>query len=216
MKITRFPQSCFLIETLAKKILIDPGYIKFDESFLESWKNSDVVLITHKHGDHCDPELIKKISPKEIYSSLEVANSIPEIKVNPVCEGDTIMIDSIKISVVHAQHGYLPTLKNGNEIFENIGFIIDDGLNKLYHTSDTISFPNEYTCTVLLVPVCNHGLVMGVFEAALFAKETKAKTVIPMHYDNEKYPADLEKVKEEFKKAGLNYKILDLKESLEV
>jgi L-ascorbate metabolism protein UlaG (beta-lactamase superfamily) len=56
---------------------------------------------------------------------------------------------------------------------------------------------------------------MGPFEAALFAKETGAKLVIPVHYDNPAYPIDLEKVREEFDKQELNYKILDTGESLE-
>ena len=57
---------------------------------------------------------------------------------------------------------------------------------------------------------------MGPFEAAEFAKETEATLVIPMHYDNPKFPANMEKVKEEFEKHKLKYKILDLKESVEV
>jgi L-ascorbate metabolism protein UlaG (beta-lactamase superfamily) len=216
MKITRFPQSCFLIETLSKKILVDLGCLNFDKSFLEVLKGIDILLITHKHQDHCDSDLIKKISPKEIYSSMEVSIAFPELKINIVKEGDSILFESIKINVVHSQHGYLPTLKDGNEIFENIGFIIDDGEKKVYHVGDSICFPNDYKCDVILVPVCNHGLVMGAFEASLFSKETGAKLVIPMHYDNKKYPVDLEKVKKEFEKIDLNYKILDLNESFEV
>jgi L-ascorbate metabolism protein UlaG (beta-lactamase superfamily) len=216
MKITRFPQSCFLVEAGSKRILIDPGYINFDDSFFELWKNIDAVLITHKHGDHCSQEIIEKVSPKEIYSSQEVANAYPEMKIQVVKEADIIVLDEVSISVVHAQHGYIPLLKNGKEIFENIGYIIEVGGKKLYHVGDSISFHNDYKCDVILVPVCNHGLVMGPFEAAEFAKETGASLVIPMHYDNASYPADMEKVKEEFEKHGLNYQILNLKEIVEL
>ena len=216
MKITRFPQSCFLIEAGSKRILIDPGYLNLEDSFFELWKEIDAILITHKHGDHCDPKIIEKVSPKEIYSSQEVANAYPGMKIEVVKEGDTIVLDEVSISVVHAQHGYIPLLKDGKEIFENIGYIIEVGGKKLYHTSDSISFHNDYKCDIILVPVCNHGLVMGPFEAAEFAKEAGATLVIPMHYDNPTFPADMTKVKEEFEKHGLKYKILDLKESVEV
>ena len=33
MKITKFPQSCLLIETKDKKILVDPGNLKYKEDF---------------------------------------------------------------------------------------------------------------------------------------------------------------------------------------
>ena len=57
---------------------------------------------------------------------------------------------------------------------------------------------------------------MGPFEAALFAKETEAELVIPNHYDHPKHPVDLDSVKKEFRKQNLNFKILGLKESIEV
>ena len=53
MKITKYGQSCVLIETKGKRILIDPGDYEFKDSFLEKdWTNIDVILITHMHGDH--------------------------------------------------------------------------------------------------------------------------------------------------------------------
>ena len=68
----------------------------------------------------------------------------------------------------------------------------------------------------MFVPVCNHGLVMDPFSASLFARETGAGLVIPIHYDNPKFPADFDLVKTEFTKQELNYKFLDIKESLDV
>jgi len=219
MKITKFAQSCFLLETKGKKILVDPGVLQYEESLLEEfWNNIDVLLVTHKHSDHCNEEAVKKIisNPNtKFYTSKEVADAYPSLSPNIVKEGDTVDAGEIKIEVVKAVHGFMPFLKGGNEINENIGFIIDDGDKRAYTTSDSICFDNDYKCDILFVPVCNHGLVMGPFDAALFAKETGAKLVIPIHYDNPKFPADMEWVKREFEKQGLNYKILEIKKSLE-
>ena len=44
MKITKYPQSAAIVECNGTKILIDPGKIKFDESFLKDWKSVDAVL----------------------------------------------------------------------------------------------------------------------------------------------------------------------------
>ena len=59
MKITKYPQSCLLVETNNKKILIDAGGLKYQEKFLDNWKTVDLVLITHKHGDHIKIDVLK-------------------------------------------------------------------------------------------------------------------------------------------------------------
>lgn len=220
MKITRYAQSCVLIETNGKRILVDPGSIQYDDSLLENdWNNIDIILVTHKHGDHCHVPAILEIMKDEktkLYSSAEVATEYPELKIEIVKENDIVNIDDIKIEVVKAVHGFIPLLKGGKEVNNNIGYIIDDGKKRAYLTSDTICFDNDYKCNVLFVPVCNHGLVMGPFEAALFAKETGAELVVPVHYHNPKYPADLDEVEKHFKENGLNYRIMEIKDSVEL
>ena len=59
MKITKYPQSCLMVETNNKKILIDAGGLKYQDKFLDYWKNVDLVLITHKHGDHIKIDALK-------------------------------------------------------------------------------------------------------------------------------------------------------------
>ena len=75
MKITKYPQSCFLIEAEGKKILIDLGNLVFElhDIKLEDFREIDIVLLTHKHDDHCYPEALKTI----------VENNTPLILTNP-------------------------------------------------------------------------------------------------------------------------------------
>lgn len=217
MKITKYPQSCFLIESDNKKILVDPGKLSYEDSFLDDWKNVDLILITHRHGDHCYTEIIKKILKNgkvKIYSSKEVQKVNADLPINVVKVGDILKFDKIKIEVVKAIHGYIPSLKD--EIWENIGFMLTVEGKKIYFTSDTICFKNDYKCDILALPVSGHGLVMEPFEAALFAKETGAKLVIPVHMDNPKFPVDVDKLKNEFKENQINYKLMKTKEILEI
>ena len=151
MKITKYPQSCIMIETNNKKILIDAGGIKYQDKFLEIWKTADIILITHKHGDHIKADVLKDLNIP-IYSTNEVQNTYPEIKFNIVKENDIITLDNIKIEVVHAIHGYQALLKGAKEVHENVGYIIDDGKNRLYTTSDTICFKNDYKADILCIP----------------------------------------------------------------
>lgn len=218
MKITKFPESCLLIETKNKKILVDPGILKYKEEYFNIWSESDIILITHKHSDHCNVEVLEKLGKNiKIYSSSEVKNTYPTLNINIVKEKEIINVENeINIEVVHAEHGYIPPMKTGGKVIENIGYIIDDKETRVYITSDTISFQNEYKCDILCVPVSDYGVVMGAFEAALWAKETEAKLVIPLHADNPKYPVDFEFVKKMFEENEVDYEILENDECIEI
>ena len=215
MKITKYPQSCLMVETNNKKILIDAGGLKYQDKFLEYWKNVDLVLITHKHGDHIKIDVLKELN-KPIYSTQEVQNTYPEIEFNIVKENDVLQFDNTKVEVVKAIHGDNPNLKDGKEVFENVGYIIDAGSCRLYITSDTICFKNDYKADVVALPITAHGLTMSSYEASLFANELGAKLVLPIHMDNDTYPTDIEYMKVNFERFKINYKVLEIEETIEV
>lgn len=216
MKITKYPQSCLLIETKGKKILIDPGALKYKEEYFEVWNSVDIILITHKHPDHCNTEVLEKLNKNiKMYSTREVQDANQILDINIIKENDKIKLEDITIEVVHAIHGYQPLLK-GKEIYENVGYIIDDGENRLYTTSDTICFKNDYKADVLCIPVTGHGLTMSAFEAALYSKEVGATLTIPVHMDNPAFPPDFEYIKEMFEKYEVKYKILENDETIEI
>ena len=217
MKITKYPQSCLLVETKEKKILIDPGTLKYKEEYFDVWNSVDIILITHKHIDHCNTEILEKINDNiKIYSTQEVKDANKTLNINIIKENDIIELDDIKVEVVHAVHGYQPLLKGGKEIYENVGYIIDDGENRLYTTSDTICFKNDYKADILCVPVTGYGLTMSAFEAALYAKEVGATLTIPIHMDNPAFPPDYKFIEEMFNKYEVEYEILENEESIEV
>ncbi len=215
MKITKYPQSCLMVETKNKSILVDVGSLKYQDKFLEEWKKASLILITHKHGDHTKSDVLENINIP-IYSTLEVQDTYPNIKFNIVSENDVLEFDDIKIEVVKAVHGYNPNLKNGGQVFENVGYIIDDKEHRLYITSDTICFKNDYKADIIALPVTGYGLTMSAYEAALFSKEVGANLVLPIHMDNEKYPTDVEYMKEKFKEFDINYKVLEIEEIIEI
>ena len=217
MKITKYPQSCLLVETKGKKILIDPGTLKYKEEYFNVWNSVDIILITHKHPDHCNTEILEKINDNiKIYSTQEVQDANKTLNINIIKENDIIELDDIKVEVVHAVHGYQPLLKDGKEIYENVGYIIDDGENRLYTTSDTICFKNDYKADILCVPVTGYGLTMSAFEAALYAKEVGATLTIPIHMDNPAFPPDYKFIEEMFNKYEVEYEILENEESIEI
>ena len=217
MKITKYPQSCLLVETKGKKILIDPSTLKYKEEYFDVWNNVDIILITHKHADHCNTEILEKINNNiKIYSTKEVQDANKTLNINIIKENDIIELEEIKVEVVHAVHGYQPLLKGDKEVNENVGYIIDDGENRLYTTSDTICFKNDYKADILCVPVTGYGLTMSAFEAALYSKEVGATLTIPIHMDNSVYPPDVKFIEEMFNKYEVEYEMLENEESIEV
>lgn len=107
-------------------------------------------------------------------------------------------------------------MKTGAKVTQNIGYIIDDGETRVYVTSDTVCFQNEYKCDIICLPVSDYGVVMGPFEAALFAKEAGAKLVISLHANNPNYPVDFEFVKKMLEAHEVDYEILEAGESIEI
>jgi len=74
MQITKYEHACLDITEDNTRLIIDPG--GFTQS-LKDFSHIDVVVITHMHGDHFDPNLLQKIiehSPQvKIFTTKEVA-----------------------------------------------------------------------------------------------------------------------------------------------
>lgn len=215
MKLTKFPQSCALLESdSGTKILVDPGNIDFDERFLETWKTADAIFVTHKHGDHFNKEFLEQTNIP-IYSTSEVQSTYPEIKINIIKNGDILKVGDIEIEVVKAIHGFLPKMKTGGEVLENVGYIARADGTSIYITSDTICFNNDYHADFLFAPVTGHGIAMSAYETSFYTKMVGAKKLIVCHLDNTKlFPKNLEYLDAQMKEQGIDYVVLGYGESI--
>ena len=222
MKITKYNQSCLLVETNNKRFLIDPGKIGYEESLLNEWTNIDYILVTHRHGDHCNVDAINTIAKRDnakIYTTQEVADNTGLENPIIVKQDDVIDLGDTRIEVTKAIHGFFTKMKKaGGEIFENVGYIIDDGKKRLYTTSDTINFNNDYKCDILCMPFNGNGLTLGIVDGVMFAEDINPELLLPVHMEHPLpfMNPDVETLKNEIEKVGLKYQILDLKETIEV
>ena len=217
MNITKFTHACVQIETNGKNILVDAALYS-PEGEKVNWGSPDYVFVTHKHGDHFDEAFIHTIKKDNtrFFATSETASNYPNTTFEIVKEGDEIDLDGIKVEVTKAIHGYIPYLKGGEEVSEGVGFVFEADGKRAYCVGDSICFKSDTKCNVLFVPVCNHGLVMGPYEAAEFSKAIGANLAIPYHYDSPDFPANMESVHKEFDKIGLNWKLLESGESIEL
>lgn len=215
MKITKYPQSCLFVETAGQKLLFDPGNLKYEDRFFETFNTADAVFITHKHADHCYDDLIARLDSRiPLYMTEETAKSHPKIawRATVIREGDEIACGGAVIRAVYALHGYHPNMK-GNEVSENIGYTVREK-ETLYITSDTICFPSDTKAGIIAVPVTGYGVTMSAFEASLFAKEAGAECALLTHMDNPAFEVFPDFIRRHFDEAGVRYVIPETGESV--
>lgn len=205
MKITKFQQSGFILETeTGYKIAIDIGAYTSIEK-LEGI-SVDLMLVSHLHGDHFSIEQIKKLSPKKLCLNEECLELLGDetlsAEISKVKVGDTIKIDGIKITFFDVDHGPNTKIKPK----ENLGFLIEVDNQKIYFAGDMF---NESGMDVASLEVDYSLIPVGGFytfgpqEAVDFVRKfKKIGKVIPMHY--QKSP----ETKEEFLKILQNSKIM--------
>ena len=196
MKVTFLGQAGLLFEKDGFKIMIDPylsdsvvkvnpkNYrrIPVDESLFDI--KPDVMIFTHNHLDHYDPETAPRfisaesgmlvLSPRSVWDEVrKIGGNNNYVLFNRHTEWTE---NGIKITAVKAEHSDTTP----------IGVIIDDGEKKYYVTGDTLyneeifeDIPEDVYA--LFLPVNGVGNNMNKVDAARFAKRVNAKKVVPIH-----------------------------------
>lgn len=173
MKITRYHQSCILIETDTARILIDPS--DFEAGRIDTLGRLDAVLYTHEHADHFDPELAQTLKEQGIavYAN-ESTNKQAESSLNVVDNYQEIKINDTTIVAIELLHCLLP---DGSAGPQNTGYIIED---RFFHPGDGV-YLEDFEASIVALPITGPDVSMK--DAFDFALQLKAKEVIPIHFD---------------------------------
>ena len=173
MKITRYFQSCLLIEEGSARLLIDPSAQETER--YDSFGKLDAVLYTHQHGDHFDADLAQKFSAAgvPIYANASTAKfcKTPPLALEDGKESD---IGGVKIKAIELPHC---PMTDGTAGPQNTGLLVN---GKLFHPGDGREL-DGLTVEVLALPIT--GPDISLRDANDFAKQVKAKVVVPIHYD---------------------------------
>jgi L-ascorbate metabolism protein UlaG (beta-lactamase superfamily) len=213
-------QSGFLIQWKGQRALIDPylsdsltkkyadtnkQHIRMSERVVdpELLRNINAVSSSHNHTDHLDGETLIPL----IKNNPGISFIIPEANRVFVAERVKCNIDfplglndNKSITVGHftfhgipAKHNEIERDEKGNCKF--MGYVIEFGQWKIYHSGDTLWFPEmpellrPFSVDLALLPINGNDPSRGVAgnldtrEAAELANAIGAKCVIPCHYD---------------------------------
>jgi len=165
-------------------LIIDPYKISSKEE-------ADIVLITHEHFDHLSREDLKKVvGPQTIAISMqkcsqELSNlGLADVKI--VKAGDILEVKGVTIEAVESYN--INKFKEPGLVFHpredgNLGFVIDFGGVRVYHSGDTDDIPEmaDIKADIALLPVSGT-YVMTPDEATKAVMKLEPKLAIPMHY----------------------------------
>ena len=239
-------QSGFLLQWKGKRVLIDPylsdsltkKYLTTDKPHTrmselvirpELLKNISVVTSSHNHTDHLDAETLIPVlenNPKIKFIIPEanrdfVAERVKCEKDFPIglSDGRSVTVDEFTFYGIPAKHNEIERDENGN--CKYMGYVIEFGKNKIYHSGDTLLFDGmvdtlrPFTVDVAILPINGNKPERKVAgnldckEAAELGKAIGAGCVIPCHYDMFTFnTADVNDFVKEAKKIEQPYKVL--------
>ena len=164
-------------------IFIDPASSSGDFEFLPK---ADLILITHEHGDHLDPDLIAQLKKREtlLFCNKNSTKTIPwgmDMSVGDRQEINNIVIEAVPAyNIVNERAPGQPYHPKG----EGIGFILTIGGKRFYIAGDTENTPEMKALTnidVAFLPM-NLPYTMTPQMVADAAKAFKPKILYPYHF----------------------------------
>ena len=197
MKITWIGQAGLLIETKGLKILVDPylsdSVVKInprnyrrkpiDEKYLLI--QPDVLICTHNHLDHLDPETVPHYLERDDSVLVLGPDSCFGVLKNFGGNHNYVKFDR---HVEWTERGvHFKAVKAEHSDATPIGVIIDDGDMKVYITGDTLYNEEIFDdidadIDVLFLPINGVGNNMNKTDAARFARRIGAGKVVPLHW----------------------------------
>lgn len=171
MKITKLEHSGLAIEKGGEILVCDP--VEFTQE-LPDFHNVVAIVITHKHSDHLQPEVLARVlqdNPEaKVFTTIDAAPSINDAIA--IRNGDTYNVGGFKLDFFGKDHA---AIIPGQIPCENIGVIVDD---RIVNPGDSFDLPNMKP-EILFVPISAPWLKIS--ESIDFIKKVRPRIVIPDH-----------------------------------
>ncbi|HUK50960.1 MAG TPA: MBL fold metallo-hydrolase [Terriglobales bacterium] len=184
VKITWLGHDGFRIQN-GQVVYIDPFQIESGRP------KADLLLISHEHFDHCNPDDLKKVvTPNTVVvAHAQSKDELSKVKVKEVKiikPGDKIKIGDVNVEAVPAYN--VNKFREPGKAFHpkedgKLGFVVTVKGVRIYHTGDSDHIPEMRGLRpdIALVPVSGT-YVMTSQEAVEAVASIDPKVAIPMHY----------------------------------
>jgi L-ascorbate metabolism protein UlaG (beta-lactamase superfamily) len=213
-------QSGFLLQWKGKRVIMDPylsdsltkkyavtdkPHIRMSELVIDpdTLKNIDILTSSHNHSDHLDADTIlpilknnpgiKFVVPEANRKFVAERAKIDPALLTGIKDGHSLKIEDFIFHGIPAKHDEIERDENNNCRY--MGFVIEFGKYKIYHSGDTLWFDEmvellkPFAIDLAILPINGNvpeRRVQGNLdcrEAAVLGKAIGAKMVIPCHYD---------------------------------
>jgi L-ascorbate metabolism protein UlaG (beta-lactamase superfamily) len=175
MRLTKFGHSCLLVEDGGARVLLDPG--SFSEGF-EKLEGLTAVCLTHQHGDHLDPERVRRLLDRNpgvrVVSDDGSAKALGEAgaDVEVVHDGDELELGGLGVAVAGRDHAVIhPDVP----VVPNVGYLVG---GRLFHPGDAFTVPGQ-PVEVLAVPAGAPWLKLA--EAVDYLRRVAPRVAFPVH-----------------------------------
>ena len=200
MKIIWLGQAGLLFERDGFSVMIDPylsNYVEkvepknyrrvpVDEKFFDA--DPDVMIFTHDHIDHYDPETAPVLFKRSTKSmSVLGPTSVRKKAMGDLCGQNCILFN--RHTSVSLGGFVFTAVKAEHSDPDAVGVVIEDTVEgKTYYVAGDTLYNSEIfadlpqTVDVAFLPINGVGNNMNMTDAARFAKRSGAKTVVPLHF----------------------------------
>jgi L-ascorbate metabolism protein UlaG (beta-lactamase superfamily) len=145
---------------------------------------ADLILITHAHVDHFQPDEIAKVSSAStrLVAPHDVANELRG-DVTAVAPGESHQVAGVRFTTVPAYNTAEERLQNHPKANGWVGYVLELGGSTYYHAGDTDHAPelDAVRADVALLPI-GGTYTMEATEAAGLARSIAPQVAVPMHY----------------------------------
>lgn len=159
LTVTKFTHAMVTLEKSGRKAVVDPGNFASDAEFQAAFEGAELLLVTHIHPDHLDPERtaaqlaarpeVTVLAPAPVLQALEKQGIDPARLIEATGDGEH-EIAGFSIREHGGQHALIHLLI---PLERNVGYLVDGAV---FHPGDALSIPpfaQEKQIEILLVPV---------------------------------------------------------------